>query len=225
MSFAGQNGLNFNESRQQRKSMHNYNQLNMASSKSIRYTQSTISKEKSLASLSPKARNDIEQDMRVSESQSKIVFRDFAVPVHHGKGKVNLKSLIKTQPPGSRVESTLSSGVPPVDIITNHIQTTLKQVDEKNASKQEKIRQLQQEVAEKNGNVGHKKRTSLEKEEIWQMPTGVRNKYFHDQFFQKQNSKTNNRPAPTETIDQALKIPNFVKTGSFEGLALKARRL
>ena len=57
------------------------------------------------------------------------------------------------------------------------------------------------------------------------MPTGVRSKYFNDKFFQQQNQKTNNRPAPTEIIDAIMKVPNFVKTGSFEGLALKARRL
>ena len=93
--------------------------------------------------------------MRISESANKIVFRDFAVPIHNGRGKVDMKSLIKSQP-GSRVVSNLGGRC---DIITNTVQTTLKQVDEKNDAKQEKIKQLQQEVAQTNGNIGHKKRT------------------------------------------------------------------
>ena len=55
------------------------------------------------------------------------------------------------------------------------------------------------------------------------MNSTVRNKYFNDQFFDKQGSKHNNMTKYTAVVDQALKIPNFVKTGSFEGLALKAR--
>ena len=93
-------------------------------------------------------------------------------------------------------------------------------------TKQEKINKLQQEIAEKGKVVGNsQKKQSFEKEEIWQMPTGIRNKYFNDQFFEKQKTKQNNRPVPQDTIAQILKVPNFVKTGSFEGLALKARRV
>ena len=55
------------------------------------------------------------------------------------------------------------------------------------------------------------------------MPTGIRSKYFNDQFFEKQKSKANNRPVHTEIVDSILKVPKFVKTGSFEGVALKAR--
>ena len=68
-----------------------------------------------------------------------------------------------------------------------------------------------------------KDKQSMEKNELWQMNSTVRNKYFNDQFYEKQGLKTNNRPKHTETVDQIIKIPNFVKTGSFEGLALKAR--
>ena len=56
------------------------------------------------------------------------------------------------------------------------------------------------------------------------MQAGVRNKYFSSQFFERQSQKQNNLRAPTQTIDQIIKIPNFVKTGSFEGLMLKARK-
>lgn len=91
------------------------------------------------------------------------------------------------------------------------------------ARKQIKIEQLQKEVAE--GKVQPKNKDTLEKDAIWGMSTGVRNMYFTNKFFDKQSKKVNNRQAPTETIDQISKIPNFVKTGSFEGLALKARRL
>ena len=87
---------------------------------------------KSLDSLSPVARGEIESDMRISESLSKIVFRDFAVPKHNGKGRVDLKSLIKTQPGSRGVSSNLLNKV---DIITSHVQTTLNQVDDANASK------------------------------------------------------------------------------------------
>ena len=134
-------------------SLNKQSHLNVASTSSIQYT-SMMSRERSLASLSPKARDDIEQDMRITESQQKIVFRDFAVPVHNGRGKVDLKTLIKTQP-GTRAGSNL---IGRRDIISNTVQTTLDSVDEKNNAKQEKIKQLQKEVASTNGNIGHKKR-------------------------------------------------------------------
>ena len=98
--------------------------MNLQSSKSIKYNQSHLSKEKSLASLSPKARQDIELEMRISESQNKIVFRDFAVPVHNGKGRVDPKSLVKTSTGGSRIRSR-PGGSQQVDIISNKVQTTL----------------------------------------------------------------------------------------------------
>ena len=69
--------------------------------------------------------------MRISESQSKIIFRDFAIPVHNGKGRVDLKSLIKTVP-GSRAGTKLSGEI---DIVSHKVQTTLKKVDELNATK------------------------------------------------------------------------------------------
>lgn len=75
--------------------------------------------------------------MRISESQSKIVFRDFARPIHNGKGRVDLKSIIKTHGVNSRVSTALKTGQ--IDIISNKVQTTLKRLDEEHVSTQERI--------------------------------------------------------------------------------------
>ena len=73
------------------------------------------------------------------------------------------------------------------------------------------------------GKISPSTRTSLLKEDIWKLPTGIRNAYFSKQFFKKQADKSNNRATHTDVVDAGLKVPNFVKTGSFEGLALKSR--
>ena len=63
--------------------------INVTSTNSINpLTQSRVSK-KSLATLSPQAQIDIEREMRVTASQTKIVFRDFSVPTHQGRGRVD----------------------------------------------------------------------------------------------------------------------------------------
>lgn len=72
-----------------------------------------------LDSLSPHARKDIEAEMRVSESQNKIVFRDFSVPSHHGRGKVNRSTFLKTLP-GTRKASPRHTREN-VDIISSHV--------------------------------------------------------------------------------------------------------
>lgn len=59
----------------------------------------------------------------------------------------------------------------------------LKAMNEYQQTKQEKINQLQKEVAA--GKIDSKKRDSLEKDEIWKMSTSVRSKYFANQFFDK----------------------------------------
>ena len=38
------------------------------------------------------------------------------------------------------------------------------------------------------------KKTELEKEDIWHLATGARNKYFAEKLFDDQASKKNNRP-------------------------------
>ena len=47
-------------------------------------------------------------------------------------------------------------------------------------------------------------------------------KISQDKLFDKVAAKSNNRLKATQTIDQILKIPNFVRKNSFEGVALKA---
>jgi len=83
---------------------------------------------------------------------------------------------------------------------------------------------LQKQVAQ-SGVKQPARRADLEREDIWHMQAGVRNKYFSQILQEKQEGKVNNRPKPTPVIDQALKIPNFVKSGSYVGFALQARNL
>ena len=125
--------------------------------------------------------------------------------------------------PHTRYPSNLRQNPSRVDIIKSTVNSDLEKIDESNVRKEERIKKLQLEVAE--GRISPNKRASIEKEDIWHMTTGARNKYFAEKLFQSQASKQNNVTKPTPEIDQQLKIPNFVKTGSFEGLALKARRL
>ena len=72
---------------------------------------SQISGNSRYESLSPQARLDLDRSSNVIESQKKVVFRDFSLPVHHGKG--------------SR-DKNVAAQKEKVDIISNHVQTTLK---------------------------------------------------------------------------------------------------
>ena len=63
----------------------------------------------------------------------------------------------------------------------------------------------------------------MEKEDIWNLAQGARNKYLAEKLFNDQASKKNNLVKPMPEIDQQLKIPKFMQSNSFEGLALKAR--
>ena len=65
-------------------------------------------------SLSPQAHQDLDRSSKIKESQKKVVFRDFSLPVHHGKGSRDKNVEVQKEK---------------VDIISNHVQTTLKQVE------------------------------------------------------------------------------------------------
>ena len=88
-----------------------------------------------------------------------------------------------------------------MDIISNHVQTSLSHIENTKTEKQEKVLRLQKDVSM--GTLKPlKDKQSLEKNEmLWQMNSTVRNKYFNDKFFEKQDNKTNNRPKHTETIN------------------------
>ena len=75
----------------------------------------------------------MERDNVIKMSQSKIIFRDFSVPVHHGKRRLQRTEV------GSRANSTVKDHV---DIISNKVQATLKTIDQEKMTKQERIREL-----------------------------------------------------------------------------------
>ena len=102
--------------------------LNVASSKSmirnsVRGSTASLGKS-SYKSLSPQARMDLEREARINESQKKLVFHDFSVPLHIGKAK-GLMSM-----PNSRKASKQR-----VDIISGKLQSDLMKIEEKNYSK------------------------------------------------------------------------------------------
>ena len=113
-------------------------------------------------SLSPQARQT-----STEVAQKKQVFRDFSLPVHHGKG--------------SR-DKNVAAQKEKVDIISNHVQTTLKQVEQQKIGKQEKLQKYQDDVVK--GGLGGVKRAkkdvSVEKDDFFQMPLAVRNKFMTD---------------------------------------------
>ena len=40
-----------------------------------------------MASLTPQAQQDLQREARITESQKKLVFRDFSLPSYQGKGR------------------------------------------------------------------------------------------------------------------------------------------
>ena len=94
------------------------------------------------------------------------------------------------------------------------------QIEEKNHSKQEHIARLQKEVVEGTIRNSPTKKAEFEKDDIWNLAQGARNKYFAEKIFNDQASKKNNLAKPAPEIDQVLKIPKFMQSSSFEGLAL-----
>ena len=75
-----------------------------------------------------------------------------------------------------------------MDIIASAVQTELEKIDEKNISKEQRIKKLQLEVAEGKFR-SPEKRAEIEKEDIWHMTTVARNKYFAEKLFNTQASK------------------------------------
>ena len=57
--------------------------------------------------MDPKALKDYENSLKIRANQNKLVFRDFSIPVKHGRARVIVKSS--------------TSGKPLKDIITNQV--------------------------------------------------------------------------------------------------------
>ena len=80
--------------------------------------------------------------MRIQESQSKITFRDFSKPVHNGKKKFDVGSSLH-----SRSLSKDKGIKTDIDLISHKVQSHSVERQSQFLKAQEKVSQLQAEVA------------------------------------------------------------------------------